>query len=142
MKDYSKAFAEVYEILNHLEEDEYKKIPMSFLDTIKNNRDFDYNYIIYEDIELKEHEMLPETKAILFNIFRDYLSTPEQKQKILRMQAEERKQNEERKRKEYYANKPVEEQSKVELITVEHPETLWQKAKNILTNFLKLVIER
>lgn len=142
MKDYSKAFAEVYEILNHLEEDEYKKIPTSFLDTIKNNRDFDYNYIIYEDVELKEHEMLPETKAILFNIFRDYLSTPEQKQKILRMQAEERKQNEERKRKEYYANKPVTEQRKVELITVEHPETLWQKAKNILTNFLKLVIER
>lgn len=142
MKDYSKAFAEVYEILNHLEEDEYKKIPTSFLDTIKNNRDFDYNYIIYEDIELKEHEMLPETKAILFNIFRDYLSTPEQKQKILRMQAEERKQNEERKRKEYYANKPLVEESKVELITVEHTETIWQKAKNILTNFLKLVIER
>jgi len=156
MKDYSNAFAEVYEILNHLEEEAYKKIPTSFLDIIKNNRNLDYEYIVYEDIELKDHEMLPETRAILFNIFRDYLSTPEQKEKIRKMQAEERRQNEEKKRKEYYSKKAQkekiekeeendkeelivkkEESAKEELIEIEPSNTLWEKVKGMLKRLLK-----
>ena len=35
--------------------------------------------------------MLPETKDILFNIFRDYLAMPEQKEKNIRIQKEERR---------------------------------------------------
>lgn len=34
--------------------------------------------------------MLPETKAILFNIFRDYLASPEQKEKIINIQNKQR----------------------------------------------------
>lgn len=137
MKDYSNAFAEVYEILSHLEEDAYKKIPTEFIEVIENNRNPDYKYIVYEDIELKDHEMLPETRAILFNIFRDYLCTPEQKEKIIKMQNEERKQNEEKKRKEYYANKPQKEkiqqpQEKIQLIKIEPTQSLWNKIKNKL----------
>ena len=45
--------------------------------------------------------MLPETKAILFNLFRDYLATPEQKQKIIKMQHEERQKNELKKQQKY-----------------------------------------
>ena len=48
--------------------------------------------------------MLPETKAILYNLFRDYLSTPEQKEKIIRMQREDRIKTEEKKKQEYQAN--------------------------------------
>lgn len=144
MKDYSNAFAEVYEILNYLEEDAYNKIPKDFIQTIEGNRNLEHEFIVYEDIELKDHEMLPETRAILFNIFRDYLSTPEQREKILKMQAEERKQNEEKKRQEYYANKPQEEieplkeeKQQVELIQMEYKETFWDKIKNMLGSFLK-----
>ena len=58
--------------------------------------------------------MLPETKAILFNLFRDYLSTQEQKAKIISMQNEERQKNELKKQKQYnidvFANKPNIEQ--------------------------------
>ena len=137
MKDYSNAFAEVYEILNHLEEKAYNKIPKDFIQTIEENRNLDYEFVVYEDIELKDHEMLPETRAILFNIFRDYLCTPEQKEKIIKMQAEERKQNEEKKIKEYYANKTIEEKVEpqkeiVELIKIEPNQTLWSKIKSKL----------
>ena len=45
--------------------------------------------------------MLPETKAILFNLFRDYLATSEQRQKIIKMQNEERQKNESKKQQQY-----------------------------------------
>lgn len=105
MKDYGNAFAEVYVILNNLEEESYNKIPKDLIQIIAKNRNLEYEFRISEDIELKDSELLPETKAILFNIYRDYLSTPTQKEKIVKMQAEERKQNEIKKHKEYYENK-------------------------------------
>lgn len=105
MKNYSDAFTEVYEIISCLTEEEFNKIPNDLINVIKENRNLGYEYEIYDDIELKDHKMLPETKAILFNIFRDYLCTPIQKEKIIRMQAEERRKNEELKRKYYYASR-------------------------------------
>ena len=98
MKDYSNAFTEVYEILNHLEKEAYDKIPTSLIKTIEENRNKEYEYILDEKVDLTEQPMLRETKAILFNIFRDYLCTPEKKEQIKRMQAEERLRNEEIKR--------------------------------------------
>ena len=82
-----------YEILEQLDEGEYNKIPSEVIITIRENRNTEYE----EELELKEQELLPETKAILFNIFRDYLSTQEQKEKIIKMQAVERQKMNERK---------------------------------------------
>ena len=59
--------------------------------------------------------MLPETKATLFNLFRDYLSTPEQKEKIIRMQREDRLKLERQKEQKYgknvFQNKKVKEKT-------------------------------
>ena len=91
MTKYKNAYTEVYEIIKQLDEEEYNKIPSEVIKAIEENRNTEYEFDLDEDIELKEQELLPETKAILFNLFRDYLSTPEQKEKILKMQAEETK---------------------------------------------------
>ena len=56
-------------------------------------------YLDDSDKKLKEQEMLPETKAILFNIFRDYLSTKKEKNKIKKWQLEDWKKLEEEKKK-------------------------------------------
>ena len=48
--------------------------------------------------------MLAETTGILFNLFRDYLATPEQKAKIIRMQNEARQKNELKKQQMYNTN--------------------------------------
>ena len=101
MDNYSNAFTEVNEILKFLDKDEYNKIPKDTLEVIEENRNKNYQFILNDDLDLQKQKMLPETKAILFNLFRDYLSTPEQKQKIIRMQAEERRRNEEKKIKQY-----------------------------------------
>ena len=37
MKDYSNAFTEVYEILNHLEIESYNKIPADLIKSIEEN---------------------------------------------------------------------------------------------------------
>ncbi|MFR2450405.1 MAG: hypothetical protein ACLS9A_03255 [Clostridia bacterium] len=86
-----------YEILEQLDEGEYNKIPSEVIITIRENRNTEYEFELDEELELKEQELLPETKAILFNIFRDYLSTQEQKEKIIKMQAVERQKMNERK---------------------------------------------
>ena len=85
MTKYKDAYTEVYEILEQLDEEEYNKIPSNVITAIRENRNTEYEFEVDEELELKEQELLPETKAILFNIFRDYLSTPEQKEKIIKI---------------------------------------------------------
>lgn len=142
MRDYSNAFTEVYEILNSLEEEEYNKIPSDLINTIEENRNKQYEYVLDDTLSLSEQPMLVETKAILLNIFRDYLATKEQKEKIRKMQAEERRKNEELKRKRYYAQKPEEKKKEVaketvELIMVPEKESFWCRIKNMLSSIIK-----
>lgn len=86
---YSNVFTEVYVILSHLETSDYEKIPADVIKTIENNRNQNYNYVMNENMDLDNQIMLPHTKAMLFNIFRDYLATEEQREKIKRMQKED-----------------------------------------------------
>ena len=104
MNNYSNAFTEVYTILSYLDEEEYNKIPTEVLEVVFQNRNTKYYYELNEDLDLRSQAMLPETKAILFNLFRDYLSTPKQKEKIIRIQKEERRQNELKKQQVYDTN--------------------------------------
>ena len=114
MSNREKAYTEVYTILQDLVEEEYEKIPEEIIKALDNNRDKEYIFEIYDDIELKEQILLPETKAILFNLFRDYLATPEQKEKIIKMQNEEREKVEQKKREQYgtdvFENKEIKEE--------------------------------
>ena len=126
MTKYKDAYTEVYEILEQLDEEEYNKIPSNVITAIRENRNTEYEFELDDESELKEQELLPETKAILFNIFRDYLSTPEQKEKIIKMQAEERLKNEQKKANQYnsdlFANK-----QKVQSGEIEHTELIEYK---------------
>lgn len=101
MGNYYNALVEVDTILNYLDEDEYHKIPTEVMKAIQENKSKDYIFEYDENLELKEQIILAETKAILFNLFRDYLSTPEQREKIIKMQREDRIKVEEQKIKNY-----------------------------------------
>ena len=130
MTKYKNAYTEVYEIIEQLNEEEYNKIPPQVIKAIEENMNTEYEFELDEDIELKDQDLLPETKAILFNLFRDYLSTPEQKEKIIKMQVEERRKNEQNKSEQYnsdlFASK-----KKVQDIREEHTELIEYK-ENIL----------
>ncbi len=123
MNNRKNAYTEVYTILQDLNEEEYNKIPPEVIETLDANRNKEYEYFLDNELELKDQPMLPETKAILFNIFRDYLATPEQKTKIIRMQNEARQKNELKKQQMYntdvFANKNINKTTKVDENEVE-----------------------
>ena len=104
MTKYANAYTQVYEIIKQLSEEEYAKIPNEVVEVIKENRNTEYKFELDDDLKLKDQELLPETRAILFNIFREYLSTLEQKERIIRIQREERKKDEHRKIEQYHSN--------------------------------------
>ena len=142
MSNRSNAYTEVYTILEDLNEEEYNKIPPEIIETIKANRNEQYNYELDDEVELKEQPMLPETKAILFNLFRDYLATPEQKQKIIKMQNEERQKNEEKKKQNYcninmFERELNEMYSNINSTEDLHPEII--KKENILKKLINLI---
>lgn len=142
MNNRKNVYAEVYTILQELNEEEYNKIPPEVVKAIKLNRNEEYEYELDDELELKKQPMLPETKAILFNLFRDYLATPEQKAKIIRMQNEARQKNELKKQQIYntdvFANKQKENQSSNNNETmqiVEYKESIFKRILNKIKSF-------
>ena len=147
MSNRKNAYTEVYTILEDLNEEEYNKIPPEVIEAIKENRNEEYIYNLDENLELKNQQMLPETKAILFNIFRDYLSTPEQKEKIIRMQNEERQKNELKKQLQYnndvFANKTneiIKKEEKEPIELIEYKENIFKQILNKIKNFFMKII--
>lgn len=147
MNNRRNAYKEVYTVLQDLNEEEYNKIPPEIIETIKENSNEEYEFVLNNELELKEQLLLPETKAILFNLFRDYLATPVQKEKIIKMQSEERKKVEEKKKQNYdnvdifktNKHKDVEEKTnnqKLQLVQIKK-EGFFRKLINKIKLFLK-----
>lgn len=107
MNNYNNSYTEVYTILSYLDENELKKIPKDVLEIIKENRNKEYSYSFDINEDIYNQPMLRETKAILFNMFRDYLCTEEQRTKIKRMQREDRLKEEMFKSLKYKGNKLI-----------------------------------
>ena len=145
MSNRKNAYAEVYTILQELNEEEYNKIPPEVIKTIEANRNEEYEYELDDELDLKDQPMLPETKAILFNLFRDYLATSEQRAKIRRMQNEARQKNELKKQQMYnsdiFVNKSKEnltENNNETMQIVEYKENIFRRILNkIKSLFMK-----
>lgn len=98
---YRRAFSEVYEILNYLDEEDYTKIPKTIITAIEENRDTEYNFFVDESIPIYDQNLLEETQAILFNLYRDYLANSKMREKIIKYQRAEENLLEELKHKKY-----------------------------------------
>ena len=122
---YKNAFTEVYTILDYIEDEDYKKIPQNVLDVIEENMNMDYEYEMNEDVDIYKQPMLPETRAILFNFYIDYWSSPEQSKKIKKIQSRELLLDDEQKKKKY--NIDVFNSINVQNMLVEDEEALAQR---------------
>lgn len=146
MTRYANAYTEVYGILEQLSEEDFNKIPPQVVETIRENQNSEYDFELDEELELKDQKLLPETKAILFNLFRDYLSEPWQKEKIIKMQAEERYKNELEKHKKYenfnvFQNniaKCEKEREPEHTELVKYKETIFKRIINKIKSFFHL----
>lgn len=120
---YADAYTEVYEILCCLNDEEYLKIPEELMEVFEENRNLEYEYKINDEQDLSKQPMLKETKAILLNIFRDYLATPEQNQKIKQWLQEDREYLEKQKQAKYNSS-VFENNKKYKKIYNEEPQTI------------------
>jgi len=144
---YANAYTEVYEILSCLNEEEYNKIPKELIEVFEENRNLDYEYKINEEQDLTKQPMLRETKAILLNIFRDYLATPEQSQKIKNWLQVDREYLEKQKQEKYninvFENKVNENQNSTNNRDVRLPveikkQSIFKKIINKIKKILKI----
>lgn len=79
----SKSFSEVYDIINHLEENLLKKIPKSFIKIIEEQMDKTYKVNIDYSKNINEQVLFRETKVILSLIYRDYIVEKDERKKLL-----------------------------------------------------------
>lgn len=77
------AFAEVYNIIEHTNEDLRKKIPQKFIELLEKNRDLNYPVNIDYSKNIQEQKLLKETEVILSLIYRDYLVSDEKRKELV-----------------------------------------------------------
>ena len=89
---YEEAFSEVDEILKLMPIDISSKIPEEFRQVISENKAVNYKTNI--QIPIKEQDLKPETITVLGLIYRDYLASPEIKEKLQKEDEEKLAENE------------------------------------------------
>ena len=98
-REYEEAFVEVDEILKLMPIELLSKIPVQFRNVITENKATDYKADIKEPIE--EQKLKKETTIILGLIYRDFLASPEEKERLQLKDAEELRKVEEELQKQY-----------------------------------------
>lgn len=101
MNNYNKAFTEVYEILIRLNKEDFEKIPSKVIEAIKTSRDPEYHFQFKEGVDIVEQDYMMETRALLFNIFKDYLANSKQKEILTSILNKATAIEETKKKKEY-----------------------------------------
>lgn len=96
---YKEAFAEVDEILKIMPIELLTKIPTKFRNIISENKAIDYKIEIQEPLD--EEKLKEETIVILGLIYRDFLASPEEREKLQLKDAEELKRIEEEMQQQY-----------------------------------------
>jgi hypothetical protein len=98
---YACAYKEVMVILCLLPDEAWNKIPQDKKDFYFESMNKDYKFEIDAEKGIDEEKLLAPSKAILANIYRDYLASPEEKKQIRRQEQNELNKIEEEKRKKY-----------------------------------------
>ncbi len=102
MKEIDKqAVAEVIEVLNHSESEIINRIPEKFMQFLQNNSDKDYKANIDFSNEHWDDTIKQDTKVILALIYREYIVSKEEKNRLLK-EEQERLDKEEQELREKY----------------------------------------
>lgn len=146
---YEKSLAEVYKVVENLEYEEYRKISKNFLENLYKNMDVDYYLKMSIDNDFIDNKMSETAKEILALIYRDYLVSPEEREQLLKEEAEEEKRIEEEIREKYNPDnflkkdrdtqKPEEKIEEAALIVKE--DTWYKRFINKILSFFKRKIK-
>lgn len=140
--EYSNAYSEVLEILKYISVEDYNKIPKNKIEMFQINANKDYKFKYNPEKTLDEQNISKRAKAIIGLLFRDYWSTEQQRNMIIRKQNFERQRIEEQKKALYNSNnifnnkkQEIQEDKKNELVVYE--ESFFRKCIKKIMTFLK-----
>ena len=102
--NYAKACSEVLAIIPYIEKGDKEKISTSFINTLEKLKDKNYTFNFEPHKNLKNQQILRETKIILALIYRDFLCTKEERQELLANEKIEREKIEKEKQEKYEIN--------------------------------------
>ena len=77
---YKRAYKELNEIFKTFSEDELKKIPSTFIANVQKEMDNDYKFELDKNKDLVHQELMPETKALIVQIYSKYLAPENEKE--------------------------------------------------------------
>lgn len=143
---YKNGLAEVDMILNYADEESLSKIPESLKQFIKENKS-DYITKINPEKDLKDQDLLYETKVILSVLYRDYWASIDERKKLLKEEKAELTDIENRKNEKYnynnlFKNKNNEIETNVkEIKSLVVKENLIRKILNKIRGFFRLGVK-
>ena len=129
----TKAVSEVIEILKHTDKKIVEKIPQKIIDFLFENEDKDYRPNIDFNDENWEKNIEEDTQAILALLYRDYIVSEEEKQKLIKEEKEESQKQEKELREKYnpdniFKKKNVDKNMQIDNVQlIEIQETSWFK---------------
>lgn len=144
--EYSNAYSEVLEILKYISKEDFEKLPNNLIKLFKDNANKDHIFFYNPNKTLIDQNVSQTTKYIIAILFRDYWSTPVQKEKILAKESYDFNKIEEEKKQKYnsesifnnnnFKENKVNQNSKIEVENLELIEykkpTIWDKIKSLL----------
>lgn len=142
--EYANAYSEVLEILQHISQEDYDKIPKEKITLFEANANKDYNFTYDIDKTLDEQSVSNKAKTIIAILFRDYWATDSQREKIKAKEKYDRQNNEEIKEKynpdNLFKNNNIEKENILndnnKMILYKEP--LIKKVLNKFLNWIKL----
>lgn len=88
--EYMVSYSQILEILKYISKEDYDKIPKDMIELFENNCYQKSNFKYDPEKTLQEQNVTQTTKTIIAILFRDYWATEEQREKIIKVQEQER----------------------------------------------------
>lgn len=136
INEYRKALAELDEIFDKFEKEIKNKVPESFRKFVKDKKDKNYKFEYDDSKELKDQNILRETKVLLSIIYRSYFCSEEEKKRLELEDEKKLKRIEDEIREKYNPDnlfkkkENIQEENKEELQLVEVKESIFKKIIN------------
>ena len=136
-KKYAKAYTEVLEILKHIPEDEYERIPKTEIQFYENNCDKTYKFIYDESLNVKDQSISKEANAVIVAIYMNYFANEKQKSIINEILKQNSIEAEKEKQQKYDVNNIFKNRSEDNF-----SENLPIEINNKKDNFIKKIINK
>lgn len=145
-KEYRIALAQIDEIIYFMDDEIVSKIPNSFKNFIKENKDRDYISNINPYMALEDQDLKPETQAMIALIYRSYIADEEEKENFKRKAQEEYDEIERKKIAKYNPDNIFKNKNILKRTTSNTENERMNKEEKALTviheNFFKRVLSK